>query len=56
VAGRCVAAREVGAMGAGRHAVSLGQETGMRSGLYWVRLRQGSEARVTRVVVLESGR
>ena len=54
IAGRSVTSREVGAMGAGRHTIALGPTTGMRSGLYWVRLRQGSEVRVTRVVVLEN--
>lgn len=56
VGGRCVAARDVGSMGPGRHAVELGRETALRSGVYWVRLRQGGASRVTRVVVLESGR
>jgi len=51
VAGRRVIAREVGALGPGRHRVELGR--GLRPGVYLVRLTQGVEARMLRAAVLE---
>ena len=53
VAGRSVAAREVGTLGAGRHAVNLAEHARIRPGLYFVRLRQGASEQVRRVTVLE---
>ena len=53
VAGRRVAAREVGALGAGAHTVELGAGLHLAPGLYLVRLTQGANARVTRAVVLK---
>ena len=52
VAGRLVAAREVGSLGAGSHALDLGQGGHLAPGRYLVRLRQGASVRVTRVAVL----
>jgi hypothetical protein len=49
VTGRRVAAREVGALGPGRHQLDL--RGGLRPGVYLVRLAQGSRARVTKAVV-----
>jgi hypothetical protein len=53
VRGRQVQSREVGALGAGRHAVDLTEGRRLTAGLYLVRLTQGGRARVARVVVLE---
>jgi hypothetical protein len=52
VAGRRIAAREVGSLGAGRHTVDLGRDARLAPGLYLVSLRQGGVSRVTRVAVL----
>jgi hypothetical protein len=52
VAGRRIAAPEVGSLGTGRHALDLGQGQQLAPGLYLVRLRQGANTRVTRVAVL----
>ena len=51
VGGRRVVSRAVGSMGAGRHAVELA--TGLRPGVYLVRLTQGAAVRVVRVAVLD---
>jgi streptogramin lyase len=56
VAGRRVARREVGELGAGAHAVDLLAGAGgraTRAGVYFVRLAQGGDEAVRRVVVLE---
>jgi hypothetical protein len=53
VAGRSVVARDVGALGPGAHAVNLAEQTPVRPGLYFVRLKQEAKARVARVVVLQ---
>jgi hypothetical protein len=52
IAGRRIAVREVGSLGAGRHTFDLGQGQPLAPGLYLVRLRQGASTRVTRVAVL----
>jgi hypothetical protein len=52
VSGRLVAAREVGALGPGEHSVDLGREARVSSGIYVVRLRQGTLARTARVAVV----
>jgi hypothetical protein len=52
LSGRRVLAREVGGLGAGRHAVRL-DLSALGPGVYWIRLRQGAQARVRRAVVLE---
>jgi hypothetical protein len=53
VTGRRVAAREVGALGAGAHEVDLAERGRIRPGLYFVRLRQGARQKLARVTVLE---
>ena len=53
VAGRRIAAREVGSLGAGRHTLDLGEGQRLAPGLYLVCLRQGTNTRVTRVAVLK---
>ncbi len=53
VSGRRVAAREVGGLGAGRHAVELGAGRALAPGLYLIRLTQGPAVRVARVALLE---
>lgn len=52
VAGRVLAARDASSLGAGRHTVVLVPAAPLTPGLYWVRLTQDSESRVTRVAVL----
>ena len=53
VAGRRIASCEVGSLGAGRHALDLGQDTHLAPGLYLVRLTQGTNVHVARVAVLK---
>ncbi len=53
VTGRALATRNVGALGAGTHAVTLAPRERVRPGLYFVRLRQGTQERVVRVTVVE---
>jgi hypothetical protein len=48
VAGRRVAAREVGALGAGDHVIDLGRGAALESGLYFVRLTQGARRSIAR--------
>ena len=52
VGGREVATRDVGAFGAGEHAVDLAQGRTLAPGVYLVRLTQGAEARTSRVAML----
>jgi hypothetical protein len=52
LAGRRVAAQEVGAMGAGSHVVNLGEGARLGCGVYVVRLTQGERSLVTRAVVV----
>jgi hypothetical protein len=52
-AGRRIMTRDVGSLGAGRHTLNLGEGRRLAPGLYVVRLRQGTNARVTRVAVLD---
>jgi hypothetical protein len=53
VSGRRVVAREVGSLGAGRHTVDLAEGHRFAPGLYWVRLEQEANRRMTRVAVIE---
>jgi len=53
VSGRRIAAREVGSLGLGQHALRLGEGRHLAPGVYLVRLRQGPEERAHRIVVLE---
>jgi hypothetical protein len=50
IAGRRVSSREVGSLGAGAHQVSLGEVT-LPSGIYFVRLTQGTNAASMRVAL-----
>jgi hypothetical protein len=52
VAGRVVARREVGALGAGEHRVGFAAETVPASGVYWARLRQGDRRAMARLVIV----
>jgi hypothetical protein len=52
LAGRRVASREVGALGAGRHRVRLAERAALEPGLYFVRLTAGAEALTSRVAVV----
>jgi hypothetical protein len=47
-----VAVQEVGALGAGPHAVDLGTHRAIAAGVYLVRLVRGDDTRVARVVIL----
>jgi hypothetical protein len=52
VSGRQVARRELESMGAGRHAVTLGDDEPLPAGLYFVRLTQGAQHAMQRLTVL----
>ena len=52
VLGRRVAVRELGLLGAGRHAVELSITPGLSAGVYLARLTQGGDVRVVRVVTM----
>ena len=52
IAGRLVATREVGTLGAGRHALNLAGGSRIAPGVYVVRLSQGAGVRTARAVVL----
>ena len=52
VSGRRVAEREVGSLGAGRHALDLVGGRSLAPGLYLVRLTQGANTRTARVAEL----
>ena len=52
VAGRRIASREVGSLGAGQHTLDLGAGQHLAPGLYLVRLTQGANKRTTRGAVL----
>jgi len=53
VAGRRVAAREVGSLGPGTHALDLAADGRPAAGIYFIRLQQGPHTRSRRVVVLD---
>ncbi len=53
VAGRRIAAHDVGSLGAGMHTLDLAEGHRVTPGLYLVRLRQGASTRMTRVAVLK---
>ncbi len=52
LAGRRVASREVGSLGAGRHVLDLTEGASFRSGVYWLRLCQGGRTLTAKVAVL----
>jgi hypothetical protein len=52
VSGRAVARQDVGALGAGGHAVTLGDGAPLPAGMYFVRLTQGRHIATARVSVL----
>jgi hypothetical protein len=51
VTGRRVRRQAVGTLGAGRHVVDLG--SGLKPGLYFIRLTQGGNQRVARATVID---
>jgi hypothetical protein len=51
IAGRRIAARDVGQLGAGEHVEPLQTDSHVPAGLYWLRLTQGNRSLVTRAVV-----
>jgi hypothetical protein len=50
--GRCVSSREVGALGAGRHVVSLARRARITPGVYFIRLRRNGQDIATRVAII----
>jgi hypothetical protein len=52
VAGRRIAAREIDGPVLGSRTMRIAEPGALRAGVYMVRLQQGNETRVTRVVVL----
>jgi hypothetical protein len=53
VAGRRIARRDVGALGAGEHVIELAGDDRPAPGVYWIRLAQGARVLVTRGVRLQ---
>lgn len=53
VGGRRVRSESVGSLGPGSHVVRFRRGESIEPGIYWLRLRQGSEQGVTKVVVLD---
>src|SRR5262249_14706086 len=51
--GRRIASREVGSLGAGRHALEIAQGRSLSAGVYLVRLTQGATERTVRVALTE---
>jgi hypothetical protein len=51
IAGRSLAAREVGSLGVGAHVLTLPEAARWRPGIYLVRLTQGARSQVTRACV-----
>lgn len=49
--GRRCASREVGALGAGRHTIAIGESNALVPGVYFARLRRGGASQVQRVVL-----
>ena len=52
VSGRRVAARDVGSLGVGSHLVQLTETSALKPGIYWLRLRQGDRALLTRGAIV----
>jgi hypothetical protein len=52
VSGRRVAQREVGSLGIGPHVLRLAETGSLQPGIYWLRLRQGDRALLSRGVVV----
>jgi hypothetical protein len=52
LSGRRVRVQEVGSLGPGPHVITFTRDTEIRAGVYWLRLRQDTEIRVARAVVL----
>lgn len=53
LAGRRLASREVGELGAGIHTLDLGDGHPMTPGVYFARLTQGTSVRVARIAILD---
>ena len=53
LAGRRIASRQVGALGAGEHVVELAPRRRLAPGVYLLRLKQGANSRVVRATVLD---
>jgi hypothetical protein len=52
VAGRQILGEEVGALGAGKHLIRLGECGCTPAGMYWLRLTQAGRSLVQRAVVV----
>ena len=53
LSGRRLAARDVGALGAGRHVVPIAEGLRLAPGLYWLRLTQGAAHATAKAVVAQ---
>jgi hypothetical protein len=51
VTGRRMAHRDVGSMGPGAHSVNLGDGTPIKAGVYFVRLHQGRQSSIKKIIV-----
>jgi len=52
VTGRVWLAREIGALGAGKHLIRLSEAGSVPPGMYWLRLNQGGRSLLARGVVV----
>jgi hypothetical protein len=52
LAGRSLVSQEVGSLGPGRHALELRPDGALGSGIYWIRLVQGTQVRRVRVAIM----
>ena len=52
LAGRSLVSRGVGSLGPGRHSVELKASRALTSGIYWLRLTQGSQVHLARAAVV----
>lgn len=53
VTGRRIEGREVGALGAGTHHVTLGEGRRLEAGVYWLKLTQGPRVMTQKAIVVE---
>ncbi len=51
VTGRRVAHRDVGGLGPGLHSVNLGEGARIKTGVYFVRLHQGSNGAIKKMII-----
>jgi hypothetical protein len=53
VSGRRVLTRDVGGLGTGEHVIDVGSATGLKPGVYMIRLTQAGQSVAKRAIVLQ---